>query len=621
MFNFDLESFIASRLYPIPISMPSKAPAGGFSQAGWYAKAPSADEIRAVWETYGSFANGIALVCGHGLELLDIDTNKDPVGRIADTFRDTLMAEFPEIFEKLVSETSISGGTHYWYRVSQDRPNTKLARIVYSESDKWALDTDQKFGTVIETRGAGGYGIIAPTPGYVLKNSEFSMIKELTEDERNILWDIARSFNTYVQEVNYISNEAAVGQSKPGDDFNSKISVPDFAGMFEEAGWRVTSTRGDTIYLNRPGAKHLRRTDGIIVQSKKLFVSYSSSVSGFESERGYSPYRSLAILKYSGNFKAAAKALKDQGYGDQVAYTPAVVTDEPNQILAKYSKYKFNIKARPAMEYNLFAVSSRSTPYSSPEMYGLAFKGALIPVVGKQKSRKTTVLTSVIAAALSEREVCGFIYKEERPILWLDTEQPEFYFWLTQWRICVQSGGVSDRLYSYMLRDMDTTARRKAIDELIAAIDPAIVVIDGVADLIKSVNNEDECKEFVDGWLMPIATQGRTVFAVLHLNKGDGQMSGWIGTVLGRKSDGTLQVEHVDDFSVDVMMRDGRGERPPAWRLCTEKGMHGILYKDKKPDYNYTIGYENETAIKEAADAPYQFDTYSTSRNDEDIPF
>ena len=622
MIQFDLQSFIATGLIQMPVSMPSKAPAGGFSHQSWNAAKPTPVQIEAAWAKHGHAADGVALLCGYGLEMLDIDIQADPLGKIDVAFRNALVTECPDIYAKLVIESTLSGGTHYWYRVPTDYGSTKLAKIGYTDADRWALGDkykDAKFGTIIETRGRGGYGVCAPTPGYKLMERELTSVKELTEEERDILWQIARSFSTYVEEQTYIKNEHNQGSSKPGEDFSGRISVQDFCSLFEAKGWRVISTRGQTVYLNRPGAKNSRKTDAVILQDKKLFVNYSASVSGFECEKGYSPFRCYAILDHSGDFKAAASVLKKEGYGEQEHYASAPVVAKPSEIIEKYAGLKFDLNARPNVDFNLFVVAKGATPYSPTEMYGLAFPGALIPVVGKQKSRKTTILTAIIASALSGNEVCGFLNKNKGPVLWIDTEQPDLYFWMTQWRICVQAGGHQADLHAYRLRKMNPEGRREAITELVAAIKPRTIVIDGVADIMRSVNDEESCKKIIDEWLMPLTANDTTVFPVLHLNKTDGQMSGWLGTQLGRKSDGTLQVDQVDDFSVDVGMRDARAERPPAWRLHTEKGMHGVLYKDTKPNYNYTLGYPQEEAIQQAANAPYQMSR--PGLDDEDVPF
>lgn len=624
MFQFDLEGFIGAGLLPMPLTMPDKAPAGGFSHATWNQRKPTPDEIREAWKTCGQYASGMGLLCGYGLEMLDVDLQADPEKNIDSRFYDILLQEIPNTLEKLVMERSLSGGIHFWYRLPEgyEFPSTKLARIPYTDNDTFILGPKydgKKFGTILETRGRGGYGACAPTPGYELMVGDFLNLKTLTEDEHEALWQIARSFNTYVEPQTYIPNEVSNGASRPGEDYSNKISPQEFASMLESEGWRVIGTRGDNVYLNRPGAKHSKRTDAIIVQSKKLFVPYSTSLPLFESEKGYSAFRAYALIKHRGDFKAAAKELSEKGWGQQkesVAMNPAIPA---NEVLKKYDGSRIKLDSRPNLDFNLYVIKEPSTPYSPVDKYGVAFPGALIGMVGKSKSRKTTVLTATIASALSGETICGFNYQTDGNILWIDTEQPDFYAWLTCWRVLVQAGGQNPRLHFYSFFKLSKKEMKDAINELILALKPAIVVIDGIADLVGSINKEEDSFDFVTGWLRPLTfICNSTIFAVLHLNKSDGQMSGWIGTVLSKKADGTMQVDHVDDFSVDVSMREARADRFPAYRLYTEKGMHGILYKDKKPDYNYTIGYENEKNIQDAADQQYDLEEVI---DDNEIPF
>lgn len=613
----DIEKFIAAGLVPMPVDMPSKAPAGGFSQADWYKAKPTPDQIRAVWKRYGGSANGLALVCGHGVECLDVDLQADPAGNLDERFFEVLTEEGGEIMNKVLLEKAISGGYHLWYRMPDgiEYGSKKLARMPYTDDDRFVLGSkyaDAQFGTLIETRGHGGYCICDPTPGYSLMTGDFAALQQLTEEEHALLWQIARGFNTYVEEQSYVKGETSAGSSKPGDDYNSRLSVQEFVRMLEGEGWKVISTRGNHVHLNRPGAKHAKKTDAVVVQDKKLFVPYSSSVPDFESEKGYSPFRTYAILKHRGDFRAAAKALSDQGWGQRESVSVVLAPKEEKQdVLLKYSRFKVKLGERPNLDFNLFAVDRPSRPYSHPEFFGLAFPGAIIAVVGKAKSRKTTVLTSIIAAAVSGEERCGFSYQNSGPILWVDTEQPDFYAWITHWRILVQAGGRAENLHFYSFVEKSRDEMKEAINELVLAIRPAIIVIDGIADLIRSLNEETSAYDFVTGWLRPLTfICNSTIFPVLHLNKGDGQMSGWIGTILSKKSDGTLQVEQVDDFSVDVLMREARAERPPAWRLSTQKGMHGILFKDgdAKPEYDYTIGYESVQGIQSAAESQYELE-------------
>lgn len=636
--TFDIDALVAAGLTPIPVMRATKAPANGFSQQAFYNEKPTPESIRGAWEKYGKGADAIALVCGHGVEVLDADVNHDPVGLIHAKFEKALEEHFPGLLARLVIETSQSGGVHYWYKVPSNRPSTKLATYEYDDADRFALNTEQKSGVVLETRGSGGYCIVQPTAGYIPVNGRLEEMPMLTEEERDAIFDVARSFNQHIPPVTYVKGESAMPSgtdTRPGDDYSAKVSIDEMIGVMSDAGWTPLRHIGNYIYLNRPGAKNARGTDGYVVVNKRLFVCESTSVPDFIPKSGYSFYRTYAILKHGGNFSEASKALRAAGYGNTsfirehgghtTAAAPALILS-PSDVLEKYDQYRFKLHERPQVDFNLFVKGDAPSRLSQPSWHGMAFPGAVMAFVGKEKSRKTTVLTAIAASSLAMKQVCGFDYREPGNVLWIDTEQPNFYFWLTQWRVAVQAGDdCKARYYSYMFRSMSKKDRRAGVVELIDAVQPKVLILDGIGDFVKSVNDEEECYAFVDEWLLPLASRGITILPVLHLNKSDGQMSGWIGTVLARKADGAFMVTAVDDWTVEVTMRNARSAKFPAFQLRTKHGMHGILYRDEVPEYNYRLGYENEQQIYAAAVQEQQEISEAVNQPagdlTEDIPF
>lgn len=81
-------------------------------------------------------------------------------------------------------------------------------------------------------------------------------------------------------------------------------------------GWRVSGKGSDgNIQLTRPG-----KSSGISATFKDgVFYVFSSSVPGFESDRGYSPFEVYTRLEHNGDHAAAASALAAQGYGSSDA--------------------------------------------------------------------------------------------------------------------------------------------------------------------------------------------------------------------------------------------------------------------------------------------------------------
>ncbi|NJM11481.1 MAG: bifunctional DNA primase/polymerase [Synechococcaceae cyanobacterium SM1_2_3] len=96
-------------------------------------------------------------------------------------------------------ESSPGGGYHYLYRCAEIGGNLKLATI----PDGIDANGRPKVKTLIETRGTGGFIILAPSNGkvhptgqpYRLLAGSFDSIPELTPDERRALFTLAKTFH------------------------------------------------------------------------------------------------------------------------------------------------------------------------------------------------------------------------------------------------------------------------------------------------------------------------------------------------------------------------------------------------------------------------------------------
>jgi hypothetical protein len=103
---------------------------------------------------------------------------------------DAWRANIPsELFDRLVIETSQSGGKHVIYRCAEPiNGNMKLAMGF----------RDGALVTLIETRGEGGLFLCAPTLGYAIEQGSLTEIPELTPQERETLLETAWSLNEYL---------------------------------------------------------------------------------------------------------------------------------------------------------------------------------------------------------------------------------------------------------------------------------------------------------------------------------------------------------------------------------------------------------------------------------------
>jgi putative DNA primase/helicase len=206
------------------------------------------------------------------------------------------------------TEFSPGGGTHWLYRCSEISGSTKLA--------------NQKKGDVlIETRGEGGYVIVAPSHGtvhpsggkYRIKSGGVETIVTLTPDERKNLWDIARSLDEALSAKRSTDKDIMKEETgRPGDDFNQRENWP---ALMNRNGWVLVFSHGEKDSWRRPG-----KTVGISAttnyKDSDLLYVFSSST-GFEPGQSYSKFGAYTILEHGGDFGAAARALRNGGYGEK----------------------------------------------------------------------------------------------------------------------------------------------------------------------------------------------------------------------------------------------------------------------------------------------------------------
>lgn len=317
-------------------------PSGG----GWkhYQQQRPTPALLKQWYDPSNGLTGLGLVCGKvsgNLEALDFDTREawDEFCQMAEhcgiaPLVDRIWAGYGEMSPR---------GAHLIYRCSEIAGNMKLARQADGKK------------AIIETRGEGGYIIVAPSNGsvhpsggeYRCVSGSIATIVEISPIERKDLIELAKTMTRFVRAESTQVESASTGAvGRPGEDFNARASWSD---VLEPHGWRKVFQRGDTTYWRRP-----QKTEGVSATtgyagSDYLYVFTTSTA--LESERGYTKFGAYALLNHNADFRAATKALAAQGYGepirkaetDQVVFgkasaakpaTPEVVESASNEFIS-----------------------------------------------------------------------------------------------------------------------------------------------------------------------------------------------------------------------------------------------------------------------------------------------
>lgn len=261
------------------------------------------------WYDPNNGLTGIGLVCGKvsgGLEVIDFDTRDgwDAFKEMAEhcgvaPLVNRIWAGYGELTPR---------GAHLMYRCQEIAGNSKLARDAHGKA-------------FIETRGEGGYVIVAPSNGnvhpsgadYQCVSGSLAGIVTISPVERKDLWELAKSMDAAPKPPMEADPHRASADplNRPGEDFNRRST---WAEVLEPHGWTRVFQRGDTVYWRRPGKKEgLSATTGY-AGTDYLYVFTTST--GLDSERAYTKFSVFALLNYSGDFRAATSALSKRGFGE-----------------------------------------------------------------------------------------------------------------------------------------------------------------------------------------------------------------------------------------------------------------------------------------------------------------
>ena len=175
---------------------------------------------------------------------------------------------------------------------------------------------------------------------------------------------------------------------------------------------------------------------------------------------------------------------------------------------------------------------------------GLMPRGGITAVAGKAKQGKTQFLAAMVATLMGGKPF-GTMKRRAQSvgkILWCDTEQAEFNIHATINRVYRQAGlpqhsqGEKYGLHVLKLRPLDPQGRLLVIKQAVEVINPDVLIIDGIRDLINDFNNIEESNANV-GWLLGMldTRPNMNIICVLHTNEGTEKMRGHLGTELMNK--------------------------------------------------------------------------------------
>lgn len=220
-------------------------------------------------------------------------------------------------------------------------------------------------------------------------------------------------------------------------------------------------------------------------------------------------------------------------------------------------------------------------------------RGELVAIAGKAKSGKTLFNSMLITACLKDSVLAIEQYapilsdeeaqKQPYKVIWYDTEQSEQS---TQDILINRIAPMLEErkeeanqyLYAFNLRCKDWEERKRLFAEGISELQPDLVILDGVRDLISDINDGVEAQQVTE-MLMKLAQVHHCCIAcVLHQNKAaeDRNLRGWIGTELTNKVFEVYACEKLRDgtmFKVEQTHSRKQGIGQQLYYTINDKGL------------------------------------------------
>jgi len=244
------------------------------------------------------------LVTGYNnLEVIDIDCKTLSTLKEQKDFWDEYLGfltdNIDDFEKKFVIKKTLNKGYHILYRCKTLKGNTKIAKLKGSQE------------ALIESRGIGGMVIAYDD---TLSKINYHEIKEISEEDREILWSCSRTYN-YVDDIaiepikkktEYQENEIACWE-----DFNNKTDIFDVIGN----DFQIVANHTKKYVIKRHGSAS-PHSGYVYKEENKMFLFSTGTI--YPHEKQITPFIAYAWKNHNGNFSDTAKYLYQKGFGSRL---------------------------------------------------------------------------------------------------------------------------------------------------------------------------------------------------------------------------------------------------------------------------------------------------------------
>lgn len=250
-------------------------------------------------------------------------------------------------------------------------------------------------------------------------------------------------------------------------------------------------------------------------------------------------------------------------------------TENKKKTLAELEKYRIKHTDKIAAPDVVLSVGGQI----------VATRKNIFGITGKAKVGKSFLMTLINGAVLQKGELgvlSSFLPKGKDKIVYIDTEQSDFHVSLMMGRIKEMVDEYKmDNLRMYAFDTVSTSKRFEYVETIVNELEEVgLVIIDGIADLVKTVNDEIIACDMADTLRRWASINDVAIGYVLHQNPSDNsKMKGHLGTVLTNKSETVIQItSSKENEAVKIVeTTQTRNRKPDNWSFEIINGMPIIM--------------------------------------------
>lgn len=266
----------------------------------------------------------LGLIMDTNTEFIDVDPKNKP--GIDKLFLKAIQSGWPELYEKLVIDSTPSGGCHLIYKSEITGGDHALAKVKASPNPLAIIERINRHNKT--------YIKISPSEGYNLIQGNPFEIPFITAEERNWISAVAASFNEIHKPE--VKKKEAEREDSPWQVFNKSHDWKYTLDQLTQRSWVIYADKEDRVFVKRPGDSQ-QKYSGIIFKDTNVLYLFTPSTE-FKNETPYSPFGVYALLNCDNNIGLAMRQLANEGCGRNIYDEGQFWSRDKSKIKIKYTE-------------------------------------------------------------------------------------------------------------------------------------------------------------------------------------------------------------------------------------------------------------------------------------------